>query len=138
MRIHNFKHRKIHKVKVKHKLDYKRIGLIHGHIALRSLKSQRILDTQIESARATIKKKIKKSGIIWPMYHATQFITKKPGETRMGKGKGFYSQSIICVQKGTILFELGGKNLKKKLAIEALAQASVKLPIETEIIYFKS
>ncbi|MCL4137198.1 UNVERIFIED_CONTAM: hypothetical protein GTU68_036241 [Idotea baltica] len=138
MRVHNFKFRKIHKVRALKRLDYKNLSLLYGLYGLRSLESKRLLDIQLFSAQGTIKKKIKKSGIIWPRVHLTRFITKKPGETRMGKGKGSFSNSVCVVQKGSILFELGGPFLKKKLALEALRLASSKLPIKTEIILYKS
>ena len=107
MRVHNFKYRKSQKIYAKaNSLDYKRIGFLHGVYGLRALESFRLTDKQIESARRSLKKVIKKLGEIHPCVTASLPVSKKPAETRMGKGKGNYSYSVCLISKGTILFEL--------------------------------
>ena len=139
MRVHLFKYKKSQKIIVKdNSYDLKRISLLYGVYGLRSLECVRLKDTQIESAKKTIKKVIKKLGILWVIIEANCPITKKPQQVRMGKGKGAYSHSVGVVKKGTILFEIGGVKLTKKLAFLALKLAAGKLPIKTEICVFKN
>lgn len=139
MRVHNFKYRKIHKVKaLKNSLDFKNVGLSLGVYGLRSLESKRLSDRQIESARRCLKKVIKKSGIIRARVVASLPVSKKPSETRMGKGKGAYSHSVCCVRAGTVLFELEGELISAKLAKEACLQAGKRLPCKTELFLYKS
>jgi len=90
------------------------------------------------SIKKTIKKIIKKFGNLWILIKAIYPITQKPQQVRMGKGKGTYSYSVAIVKKGTILVELGGAQLTKKLALKALKVASTKLPIKTEICFYKN
>ncbi len=139
MRVHNFKYRKVHKVKVKKgSFDYKRLQLLYGSIGLRSLSEYRLKAVQIESCRRAIKKVVKKLGNVWIRVSADRPITSKPAEVRMGKGKGNYSYSVAIVNKGTILFELSGPNLNVELAKEALKQGAERLPFKTEICFYKS
>jgi len=139
MRVHLFKYKKSQKVIVKENAyDLKRISLLYGVYGLRALECVRLKDSQIEAAKKTIKKVIKKLGILWVVIEANCPITKKPQQVRMGKGKGSYSHSIAVVKKGTMLFEIGGVKLKKKLAFLALKLAAGKLPIKTEICIYKN
>jgi large subunit ribosomal protein L16 len=133
------KSRKLQKITVEEgSLDYKRINLLYGFYGLKALESIRLKDMQLESAKKTIKKVIKKTGILWVLIKANRPVTQKPQQVRMGKGKGAYSYSVAIVQKGTILFELGGLKLSKKLAYLALKLAAGKLPIKTEICVYKN
>ena len=139
MKVHLFKYKKSQKIIVKeNSYDFKRISLLYGVYGLRSLESIRLKDTQIESAKKTIKKVIKKLGILWVIIEPNCPITKKPQQVRMGKGKGAYSHSVAVVKRGTILFEVGGLKLTKKLAFLALKLAAGKLPIKTEICVYKN
>ena len=139
MRVHNFKYRKIHKVKArKNALDFKNVGLAVGVYGLRSLECQRLTDRQIESARRCLKKVIKKAGVIRSRVAASLPVSKKPSETRMGKGKGNYSHSVCCVKSGTVLFEVEGTLISLKLAKEACKQAGYRLPCKTEFFVYKS
>jgi len=132
------KNRKLQKIRVKeNRYDFKRILLLYGVYGLRSLEGIRLKDTQIESVKKTIKKIIKKLGTLWVLVKADKGVTQKPQQVRMGKGKGNYSYSVVVVQKGTILFEIGGSRLTKKLALKALQIAAEKLPIKTEICSYK-
>lgn len=130
--------KKLQKVFVKSdSFDYKRISLLYGTYGLKALESIRLKEVQIESAKKTIKKIIKKTGFLWVLVKANRPVTQKPQQVRMGKGKGAYSYSVAIVQKGTILFELGGIKLTKKLAFLALKLAAGKLPIKTEMCVYK-
>lgn len=136
--MHIIKLKKLQKVCVKKDtFDYKRISLLYGSYGLKALESIRLKEVQIESAKKTIKKIIKKTGFLWVLVKANRAITQKPQQVRMGKGKGAYSYSVAIVQKGTILFELGGLKLTKKLAFFALKLAAGKLPIKTEMCVYK-
>jgi len=133
------KTRKLQKIRVKKdSYDFKRIFLLYGVYGLRAVECVRLKDTQIEAVKKTIKKIIKKLGILWVLVQANKGVTQKPQQVRMGKGKGNYSYSINVVQKGTILFEIGGVKLTKKLALRALQIAAEKLPIKTEICTYKN
>lgn len=139
MKVHLFKYKKSQKIIVKENAyELKRISLLYGVYGLRALESIRLKDIQIEAAKKTIKKVIKKLGILWVIIEANCPITKKPQQVRMGKGKGSFSHSIAIVKKGTILFEIGGNKLTKKLAFLALKLAAGKLPIKTEICIYKN
>lgn len=139
MRIYKFKYKKEQKVKVKENVkDYKRCLLSYGVFGLKALETTRLTVTHIEAVKKTIKKIIKKSGSVWVALAANRGVTAKPMEVRMGKGKGAYSYSVAIVQKGTILFELRGNKLIKKIALLALKMAAIKIPIKTEICMYKS
>lgn len=139
MRIHNFKYRKVQKVKVsKGQLDYKRLSVLYGLYGMRALESSRLSWSQLESARRTIKKIVKKSATLWIRVEADRPVTSKPAEVRMGKGKGAYSFSVTIVKVGTVLFELGGPKLTEKLASKAFFQAGKRLPISTEMCRVKN
>ena len=81
---------------------------------MRSLESYRVTDRQLESARRTLRKVIKKLGVVDARVVASLPVSKKPAETRMGKGKGSYSLSVCLVREGTVLFELQGEQLTKQ------------------------
>ena len=131
--------KKLQKIRVKeNSYDFKRILLLYGVYGLKAVECIRLKDTQIEAIKKTIKKVIKKLGTLWILIKANRVVTQKPQQVRMGKGKGNISYSIAVVQKGTILVELGGSKLTKKLAIKALKIAAEKLPIKTEICIFKN
>jgi len=129
---------KLQKIRVKsNSYDFKRIVLLYGIYGLRALEGIRLKEIQIEAVKKTIKKIIKKLGTIWVLIKANRSITQKPQQIRMGKGKGTHSYSIAVIQKGTILFEIGGAKLTQKLAFKALEIAAQKLPIKTEICQYK-
>jgi len=131
--------KKLQKISVaENSYDYKRILLLYGVYGLRAIESVRLKATQIEAIKKTIKKVIKKAGILWLLVQATKSITQKPAQVRMGKGKGAHSYYVVVVKKGTILCELGGGKLLKKTALKALELAAQKLPIKTEICVYKN
>ena len=103
-----------------------------GTYGLRALEPVWFTAQQIEAARMTISREIKKEGKLFIRVFPDKPITKKPAETRMGKGKGNPEFWVAVVKPGTILFELDGVSLD--IAKLAFKQASYKLPIKTNFI----
>ncbi|HSV32293.1 MAG TPA: 50S ribosomal protein L16 [Atribacteraceae bacterium] len=102
-----------------------------GDFGLQALEAAWLSNPQIESARVTISRQIKK-GKIWIRIFPDKPYTKKPTETRMGKGKGPVEGWVAVVKPGRILFEIAGAD--RETANEALRLASYKLPIKTRIV----
>ncbi|MCX7956643.1 MAG: 50S ribosomal protein L16 [Endomicrobia bacterium] len=103
-----------------------------GDYGLKTLETGYITQRQIESCRLTLSRFLKEGGKIWIRVFPDLSVTKKPAETRMGKGKGDPAYWCARVKKGRVLFELAG--LSKTDALEALRQASFKLPVKTKIV----
>ena len=91
-----------------------------------------ITDRQIEASRVAMSRFIKRGGKIWLRLFPDKPVTKKPAETRMGKGKGAPDHWVAVVRPGKILFEMEGVNLQD--AMEALRLASHKLPLRTRFV----
>lgn len=106
--------------------------LLRGVISLKIQEGGRISSKQIEAIRFTVSKIIKKVGIFKINAFALLPISKKPVETRMGKGKGSVDHWVFCAQPGYVLCEIVTKN--KHLALTALKIAQGKLPLKTKII----
>lgn len=106
--------------------------LAFGDYGLVALESHWITARQIEAARIAIIRCVKRGGKIWIRIFPDKPVTKKPLETRMGKGKGAVSHWVAVVKGGRVLFELTG--IPKDIAYKALHLASYKLPIKTRII----
>ena len=87
---------------------------------------------QIEAARVMISKELKKEGKYWIRIFPHKPITKRPAETRMGKGKGDVDHYCAVVKPGKILFEVGG--VGKEKAFRALQRASYKLSVATQLV----
>lgn len=87
---------------------------------------------QIEAARIAMSRTAKRGGKIWIRVFPDKPITKKPAETRMGKGKGPPEAWVAVVKPGRILFEIGG--VAREVAVEALEIARDKLPLRTRIV----
>jgi large subunit ribosomal protein L16 len=87
---------------------------------------------QIEAARRTIVRSIRRGGRMWTRVFPDHPATKKPAETRMGGGKGNVEEWVAVVQPGRMLFELGG--IPEDAAREAMKLASAKLPIDTQFV----
>lgn len=117
--------------KYKHNTNF---FLKHGTIGLKSTNSGMISARQIESARQAIMRKIKRKGKLWIKIFPHLPITKKPLESRMGKGKGSVSHWVAKVSGGTLLFELYCSSKKKSL--DALNTGKAKLPVKTKIIFY--
>jgi len=107
-------------------------SLAFGSIALKAVEAGRINSRQIEAARITSTRKIKRQGKIWIRVFPAKPLTAKPLETRMGKGKGPVDQWVMNIKPGRIIFEMAG--VEHGLAREALILAMHKLPFKTKII----
>ncbi len=103
-----------------------------GDYALKAVGCGRMTGQQIEAARIAINRKVKRGGQMWIRVFPAKSITKKPAETRMGKGKGSPEYWVAVIHPGKILYEL--KDVPEDLAIEALRLASYKLPFPCKVI----
>lgn len=103
-----------------------------GAFGLKALEPHWITNRQIESARIAINRYLKRDGKVWIRIFPDKPYTKKPLETRMGKGKGSPEGWVAVVRPGRILFEVDG--VSRELAEEALRLASHKLPIKTKFV----
>jgi large subunit ribosomal protein L16 len=124
------KHRKVQKGRRGGKVC-RRIRVDFGEFGLKTLEPAWITERQIEAARVTLIRHIK-GGKVWIRIFPDKPISKKPLETRMGKGKGNPEFWVSVVKAGTVLFEIGGA--EEKLAREALVLAGHKLPVKTKIV----
>ncbi|MBM9535902.1 50S ribosomal protein L16 [Desulfobulbus alkaliphilus] len=103
-----------------------------GDYALKAVGCGRMTAQQIEAARIAINRKIKRGGKLWIRVFPDKPITKKPAETRMGKGKGSPEYWVATIRPGRVLYEL--KGIPEELAVEALRLASFKLPFPTTVV----
>ena len=103
-----------------------------GEYALKATTRGRITARQIESARRAMTRSIKRGGNIWIRIFPDKPITKKPAETRMGKGKGSLDHWVSVIKPGRILFEIEG--VSKEMAEEAFRNAGHKLPVKTKLV----
>jgi large subunit ribosomal protein L16 len=103
-----------------------------GEYGLKALEPKWITNKQIESARVAIMRHVKRMGKLWIRVFPDKPVTKKPAETRMGKGKGAPEGWVAVVKPGRILFELEG--VSAELAREAMILASAKLPLKTKFV----
>ncbi len=103
-----------------------------GDFGLQTLECGRITARQIEAARIAITRKIKKSGKVYIRLFPDKPITKKPAETRMGKGKGGTEGYVAVVRPGKVLFEVEGVSIE--LAKAAFIAAHHKLPLRTRLV----
>ncbi len=103
-----------------------------GSYGLKALENERITSRQIEAARRSMTRYIKRGGKIWIRIFPHTPITKKPAEVRMGSGKGALDHYVAKVQAGKILFEMDG--VSEDVAKEAMRLASYKLPIKTKFM----
>jgi large subunit ribosomal protein L16 len=125
------KFRKHHLKRIKGVADGAK-DLHFGDYGLKTLESGYITQRQIEACRLIITRFLQNKGKLWIRVFPDISVTKKPAESRMGKGKGDPEYWIARVKKGRILFEIGG--VSSDLAIGALRQASYKLPVKTKVI----
>jgi len=103
-----------------------------GQFGLQTLENGRLTSRQIESARIAITRYVKRGAKLWIRIFPDKPLTKKPAETRMGKGKGDFSEYVAPVRCGQMLYELSG--VTPDLAKEAFRLASHKLPVKTRTI----
>ena len=125
------KHRKQFKGRMRGEA-YRGSDLAFGDFALKALGCGRMTSQQIEAARIAINRKVKRGGQLWIRIFPDKPITKKPAETRMGKGKGSPEYWVATIRPGRILYEI--KGVPEELALEALRLASFKLPFPTTVI----
>jgi len=103
-----------------------------GEYGLKALSCGWVTDRQIEAARVAMTRSIKRGGKVWIRLFPDKPITKKPAETRMGKGKGAPEQWVAVVRPGKILFEMEG--VEPAVAHAAMRLAAHKLPMPTKIV----
>ena len=103
-----------------------------GSFAVKSLEAGWITARQLEAARISMTRAMKREGQVWIRIFPDKPITKKPAEVRMGKGKGAPEYWVAVVKPGTILFEATGVSVE--IASEALRLAAQKLPIKTKFV----
>jgi large subunit ribosomal protein L16 len=103
-----------------------------GSFGLKSMDAAWITDRQIEAARIALTRHMKRDGKVWIRIFPDKPVTKKPAETRMGKGKGAPEYWVSVVLPGKILFEVDG--VTESIAQEAFRLASHKLPIKTKFV----
>jgi large subunit ribosomal protein L16 len=103
-----------------------------GDFGLKSTDAGWVTNRQIEAARIAMTRKIKRGGKVWINVFPDKAYTKKPAETRMGKGKGSPEGWVAVVKPGRVMFELSG--VSEPLAKEALRLAGQKLPVKTKFV----
>ena len=103
-----------------------------GEFGLKAMECAWITSRQIEAARVAMTRSIKRGGKVWIRLFPDKPITKKPAETRMGKGKGAPDHWVAVVRPGKILFEMEG--VSSELAREAMRLAAHKLPLKTSFV----
>jgi large subunit ribosomal protein L16 len=125
------KYRKVQKGKMRGKA-YRGSSLAFGDFGLKAVECGWITSRQIEAARVAISRFIKKGGKVWIRIFPDKPITKKPLETRMGKGKGAPEDWVCVIKPGRVLYEMEG--VTEELAKEAFRLASHKLPLLTKFV----
>lgn len=103
-----------------------------GEFGIQCLERGRITQQQIEACRVAINRYFNRRGKVWIRIFPDKSVSKKPAETRMGKGKGAPDHWVAVVRPGRILFEVG--NVPKEVAQNALRRAAAKLPIRTRFV----
>ncbi len=125
------KYRKLQKGRIRGKAK-RGSSIDFGEYGLQSMECGRITSRQIEAARIAITRHVRRGGKIWIRIFPQKSLTKKPAETRMGKGKGSPEEWVAVVKKGTVLYEMEG--VAENVAREALRLAAQKLPIATKYL----
>ena len=103
-----------------------------GEYGIQALEAGLITSNQIEAARIAMNRYIKRGGKVWIKIFPDKPITKKPAETRMGKGKGNTEFWVAAVKPGRVMFEIAG--VSETTAREALRLAKNKLPVKTKFV----
>lgn len=111
---------------------YRGSSVAFGEFGLMALDPAWVTNRQIEAARVAITRSIKRGGKMWIRIFPDKPITKKPAETRMGKGKGAPEGWVAVVKPGRVMFELEG--ISKKVAQDAMKLGAAKLPIRTRFV----
>lgn len=111
---------------------YRGSSVAFGDFGLKALEPHWITSRQIEACRVALSRKMKRDGKVWIRIFPDKPVSKKPLETRMGKGKGAPEFWVAVIKPGRILFEVGG--VSRELAADALQVCGYKLPIKTKIV----
>jgi large subunit ribosomal protein L16 len=125
------KFRKVHKGRIRG-MAKGGSDITFGDFGLQALSSGRLTARQIEAARIAMTRHVKRVGKIWIRVFPDKPVTKKPAETRMGKGKGSVELWVAVVKRGRVLYEMEG--VSEELAREALRLAARKLPLKTRFL----
>ena len=125
------KHRKVQKGRVGGKA-WRGNKLSFGRVGLKALEAGWISNRQIEAARVSIMRAVKRGGKLWINIFPHKPLTKKPAETRMGKGKGAPEGWVAVVKPGRIMFEIDG--VDDELACQAMNKARHKMPIPCKVV----
>jgi large subunit ribosomal protein L16 len=125
------KHRKIQKGRVRGK-ESRGLELAFGDYGLKSVETCRVDTRALEAARIALTRHIKRGGRVWIRVFPDKPFSKKPAETRMGKGKGPPEGWVARVRPGRILFEMEG--VDRPTALEAMRLAAHKLPVKTIVV----
>ncbi len=125
------KHRKVMKGR-RRGIAWRGSQLSFGQFGLKALEDNWVTNRQLEAARIAITRHVKRGGKLWTTVFPDKPITKKPAETRMGKGKGNPEMWVAVVKPGRMLFEIEG--VSEELAREAMRLASHKLSVKTTFV----
>jgi len=126
------KRRRVHKGRIKGNAQ-RGTRVDFGDFGIKALETGRITSRQIEAARIAMTRHLKRAGQVWIRIFPDKPMTKKPAETRMGKGKGAPEFWVAVVRPGRVMFEVGG-GIDFALAKEAMRRAQQKLPIKTKVV----
>ena len=125
------KYRKVHKGRIKG-IAQTGNAVSFGEFGIQSLTQGRMTSRQIEAARVAMTRSLKRKGKVWIRVFPHKPVTKKPAETRMGKGKGSVEKWVAVIRPGTMLFEIAG--CSQGAAQEALRLADTKLPFHCRFV----
>lgn len=125
------KHRKVMKGRMRG-AAHRGSSIAFGEYGLKAMSCGKMTAQQIEAARITISRTVKRGGQMWIRIFPDKPFTKKPAETRMGSGKGAPEGWVAVIKPGRILYELAG--VEPEVAKEALRLAGNKLPFPTKIV----
>ena len=125
------KHRKQHKGRMRGKA-YRGSTLSFGDYGLQATECGRLTARQIEAARIAMTRHVKRGGKVWIRIIPDKPVTRKPAETRMGKGKGSPEEWVVVVKPGRMLYEMEG--ITHDVARSALTLAAHKLPLSTQFV----
>ena len=125
------KHRKVMKGRMRGKA-YRGGTLAFGDFGLQAVEGSRVTARQIEAARIAMTRYVKRGGKVWIRIFPDKPVTRKPAETRMGKGKGNPEGWVAPIKPGRMLFELEGVTVD--IAKRAMELAGAKLPVKTKFV----
>ncbi|MBU61566.1 MAG: 50S ribosomal protein L16 [Opitutae bacterium] len=125
------KYRKIHRGRIRGNAT-RGTKVSFGEYGIQSLTRGRMTSNQIEAARVAINRHLKRKGKVWIRVFPHKSVTKKPAETRQGKGKGPVDHWVAVIRPGHVLFEVAGCSLT--IARQALSLADAKLPFRCRLV----